>query len=346
MPALLISRRKFLKTNLLALAGLAISRLASAARQQPIATGRVTVALIYIYEQPDFSSKRVGQKSRDHLLELLEEVQSPKGPAHNPLWYRIASGYVHSGYVQRVPFRPTNRPLESIPKGGVLGEVTVPYTRTFFEPKGEKLRPLYRLYYESVHWIVDVCDFYDDRPWYCLSDPKNDSRYYVPADDLRPIPPEEYSPIARDVPADSKRILVSLEEQTLTAFEGDRIAMTTSIASGRPSPDLPPDEIPTDTPTGYFWIQQKMASRHMGDGRLTSQVDAYELPGVPWTMAFHETGAAMHGSYWHNNFGRRMSHGCINMRNSDALWLFRWSDPVFDLSNWYTNGLGTRIQIV
>jgi lipoprotein-anchoring transpeptidase ErfK/SrfK len=191
-----------------------------------------------------------------------------------------------------------------------------------------------------------VCEWYDGRAWYCLTDPKNDSRYYVPADDLRPIFPEEYSPIARDVDADSKRIVVSLEEQTLTAYEGDRIALRTTISSGLPSPDLPPDEIPTDTPKGYFWITQKMASRHMGNGRLTSQIDAYELPGVPWTMAFHETGAAMHGSFWHNNFGRRMSHGCINMRNSEAMWLFRWTDPVFDPSNWYTNGLGTRIQVV
>ena len=140
--------------------------------------------------------------------------------------------------------------------------------------------------------------------------------------------------------------MISVEEQTLTAYEGDRVALITTISSGLPSPDLPPEEIPTDTPKGYFWITQKMASRHMGNGHLTDQIDAYELPGVPWTMAFHETGAAMHGSYWHNNFGRRMSHGCINMRNSEAMWLFRWTDPVFDLSNWYTNGLGTRIQVV
>jgi lipoprotein-anchoring transpeptidase ErfK/SrfK len=84
----------------------------------------------------------------------------------------------------------------------------------------------------------------------------------------------------------------------------------------------------------------------MGNGRLTSQVDAYELPGVPWTMAFHKDGYAMHGSYWHNNFGRRMSHGCINMRNEDALWLFRWSDPPFETSDWYTTGLGTLVQVI
>ena len=63
-------------------------------------------------------------------------------------------------------------------------------------------------------------------------------------------------------------------------------------------------------------------------------------------MAFHKTGASLHGSYWHNNFGHKMSHGCINMRNAEALWLFRWTDPVFDPSNWYVNGLGTLVQIL
>jgi hypothetical protein len=83
----------------------------------------------------------------------------------------------------------------------------------------------------------------------------------------------------------------------------------------------------------------------MGDGRLTGALDAYELPGVPWTMAFHEDGYALHGSYWHNNYGRQMSHGCVNMRNQDALWLFRWSEPVYETQDWYVSGLGTLVII-
>ena len=50
----------------------------------------------------------------------------------------------------------------------------------------------------------------------------------------------------------------------------------------------------------------------------------YNLPNVPWTMYFRG-GYAIHGVYWHTNFGTPMSHGCINMKKSDARWLYRWA---------------------
>ncbi|NIV94533.1 L,D-transpeptidase family protein, partial [candidate division KSB1 bacterium] len=42
---------------------------------------------------------------------------------------------------------------------------------------------------------------------------------------------------------------------------------------------------------------------------------------------FVETGVALHGTYWHNNFGWPMSRGCVNLRTEDAKWLFRWTVP-------------------
>ena len=50
----------------------------------------------------------------------------------------------------------------------------------------------------------------------------------------------------------------------------------------------------------------------------------YYLPQVPYTMYFYK-GYAIHGTYWHNNFGHPMSHGCVNMRTDDAAWLFNWA---------------------
>jgi lipoprotein-anchoring transpeptidase ErfK/SrfK len=108
---------------------------------------------------------------------------------------------------------------------------------------------------------------------------------------------------------------------------------------------LAEDELPTDTPTGRFRVLTKMPCRHMGNGKLTSDPLAYELPGVPWTMIFHEWGVALHGAYWHDNFGTRMSHGCVNLRPADALWLFRWTDPVYVPGEWATQGRGTWIEI-
>ena len=65
----------------------------------------------------------------------------------------------------------------------------------------------------------------------------------------------------------------------------------------------------------------------MGNGNLFAGAEDYELPGVPWTSFFTNAGHAFHGTYWHDNFGTPMSHGCINMRTSEAKWLFRWSQP-------------------
>ena len=83
----------------------------------------------------------------------------------------------------------------------------------------------------------------------------------------------------------------------------------------------------------------------MGDGAVTDDVEAYELPGVPWVCFFHKDGIALHGTYWHNNFGRRMSHGCVNLRMQDALWIYRWTTPLIAPGEWYTRDYGTRLSI-
>ena len=71
------------------------------------------------------------------------------------------------------------------------------------------------------------------------------------------------------------------------------------------------------TPTGRFRILRKYPSVAMsGPG--------YYLPGVPHSMFFY-AGYAIHGTYWHSNFGRPMSHGCINLTRGDAAWLYYWA---------------------
>jgi hypothetical protein len=78
-------------------------------------------------------------------------------------------------------------------------------------------------------------------------------------------------------------------------------------------------------------LATKFPSKHMGNGGLTSDPRAYELIGVPWTTFFHDAGIAFHGTFWHDNFGTPMSHGCVNLPNADALWLFRWTSPPYTL---------------
>lgn len=105
-----------------------------------------------------------------------------------------------------------------------------------------------------------------------------------------------------------------------------------------------------ETPAGEFSVNRKCPSKHMGDGGLTSNPDAYELPGVPWACFFTDNGVALHGAYWHDNFGVPMSQGCVNLRIPDAKWLFRWCTPVYSVRLGFPKGCkllgrGTRLEV-
>jgi lipoprotein-anchoring transpeptidase ErfK/SrfK len=348
--AMMFSRREFIKKGLTYLGGMALLP-TSPVRFSPVPApphallGRVSVPAINVYASPSFSSDRVGKLERDDLVTILRQVHSSDGPAYNPLWYRLSNGYVHSGRIQLIrTASPGNPPLE-IPKQGLLGEIILPYVQSQRFSNVLGWQPLYRLYFESLHWITAVELGPDGNPWYRLSDTNPGIDYLVPKTAIRIIDFNQYSPIRSNVPAEDKRIVVSLSQQSLVAYEGKRPVYQTRVSSGIHTENLPPDLLPTDTPLGVYRIQLKMPSRHMGDGHITSDHTAYELPGVPWVMVFQKDGVALHGTYWHNNFGTPMSHGCVNLRNADALWLFRWTDPVFQPGSWYQQGSGTLVQI-
>jgi hypothetical protein len=88
-----------------------------------------------------------------------------------------------------------------------------------------------------------------------------------------------------------------------------------------------------------------MPAKHMGNGNLFAGADDYELPGVPWTCFFTDAGHAFHGTYWHENFGTPMSHGCVNMRTSEAKWIFRWALPPHTPDAMSNRGYGTAVDI-
>jgi hypothetical protein len=75
-------------------------------------------------------------------------------------------------------------------------------------------------------------------------------------------------------------------------------------------------------------VVRKRPSRHMRG--FEDRADAYDLPGVPFCTYFTESGIAVHGAYWHNDFGHQRSHGCVNVLADDAQWVYRWSMPVAD----------------
>jgi len=159
------------------------------------------------------------------------------------------------------------------------------------------------------------------------------------------ISDEEIAPISPEVDFTDKRVDVDLTMQRVVAYEYEKPVLKATISSGILFSFQMEGEIGTKTPNGLFNIREKMPSKHMGTGDLVSDLDAYVLPGVPWTCFFTEHGHAFHGTYWHDNYGVPMSHGCINMRCEDAKWLFRWLRPVHEGAQLYRRGYGTTVNI-
>jgi len=313
---------------------------------EPVGLGRVTIRAIGLYQEPDFSSPRLKWLNRDKLVNIIAEINSPHDPPRNPRWYRLVGGYAHSAYIQRVEASYLNPALTALPNGGQLAEVTVPFTQALQKTTSQKWYPVYRLYFGSVYWVTHLIDGPDGGVWYGLTDDRLRVQYYVPANHLRPILQGETRPLSPHIPQEEKRIIVSVKDQVLRAFELSNLVFQTTVSTGIPSRGPSPNGIPSNTPQGNFHISRKTPSRHMGDGHLTSDLEAYELPGVPWACFFHSYGIGFHGTYWHNNFGSPMSHGCVNMRTEDAKWLYRWTTPRIRHSDWYKLGRGTMVQVI
>ncbi len=122
---------------------------------------------------------------------------------------------------------------------------------------------------------------------------------------------------ATPIPSTDKRVLVILSSQEAFAYEGDTLIKQFVVSTGT-------DQYPTVT--GTFFVYAKFSQTKMtGPG--------YDTPDVPWTMYFFE-GYALHGAYWHNNFGTPQSHGCVNFKVDEAEWLFNWAP------------LGTTVEVI
>lgn len=133
----------------------------------------------------------------------------------------------------------------------------------------------------------------------------------APTIDLLPKP-NAYNVLGETTSPELKHIYVDLSAQKLYAYENDKNIFETLVSTGRWG----------KTPTGNFHIWAKFRATRMSGG---SGDDAYDLPNVPYVMYFyHDFG--LHGAYWHNNFGHTMSHGCVNLRQIDAEYLFNWTD--------------------
>jgi lipoprotein-anchoring transpeptidase ErfK/SrfK len=336
-----LTRRDFLKLLPLSLAGAFLPSAWQVSLPAPSMRGRVARRSIDLRSQPDPLSPSLGKLQRDEILTLEEEILSPAGPQENPRWYRIAGGYVHSAHLQRVDHASPSEAISSVPEGGWLAEVCVPLTQTLYQNRLEAWVPLYRLYYQSLHWVTGLVTGPDGSRYYRLVDEWLRVAYLAPANHLRLLALDELEPLTPEVPSAEKLIEIWLQSQRLAAYEGRRLVFEAPVSTGVKY---------METPTGTFSVNRKCPSKHMGSGGITSNPNAYELPGVPWASFFTDTGVALHGAYWHDNFGVPMSQGCVNLRIPDARWLFRWSTPFYGAQINFRGGRkllgnGTRVLV-
>ena len=315
-----ISRREFLKLSGAGLAGAFLPSLAQPALETSERHGRVLETKVHLYAYPSFKSQVLDTYWKDSILSITEATIGDDDPPFNRNWYVIgAEGYVHSGGIQPVDVR-LNSVVTEFPALGAVAEVTVPFTDAHWGP-AKSFPVAYRMYYETTHWVIGLVYDSTGMPWYNVAEDKWQLTYYIPAAHLRIIPPDELAPISPDVPAHARRLEVRTPEQVIIAYEYDRPVFMARTATGARFSNGN-----FSTPPGRHITAQKRPSRHMAAGNLAA--NGYDLPGVPWISYITESGISFHGTYWHNNFGRPRSHGCINLTAKSAKWVYRWTTPV------------------
>lgn len=331
-----LSRRDFLKLSGLGAASAVLGPIGRippgddpfAPRRPSIMLGRTTKSIKY-YQASTLKSKELGFYNSSTVLKFYEERTGLPDPKYNPLWLRTSDGWVNAAFIQPVEDK-LNVPFAEVPPGGFLAEVSVPVTQAWKDKRGNLVKA-YRFFYGSTHW-VDFVDA-DEHGWtsYRVYDDREKIYYFVTAEHLRPIPMEELAPLSPQVY--DKRIEVYLDTQTLIAFEYGQPVFTTLVSTGA---------VIKDTPVGDFVVERKRPSRHMA----ASEGNGFDLPAVPWVCYISWTGVSLHGTYWHNNFGHPMSHGCINLPLQASKWIYRWTLPVVLPNDDYVEADGTLVVVL
>jgi lipoprotein-anchoring transpeptidase ErfK/SrfK len=282
---------------------------------------------VTFYEEADRTSERLDARRRDEGFRLLDEVRAPYS-AHNDLWYETSLGYVHSAWVLPVRVYAPQPFIADVGEWGFWGQISQLHTAARTAPNVNAAQK-YRLYGGTVYHIVEAAQDDAGTGWYKVVDdypPGTISYQWVLARDVRRLSREEITPIHPFV--GDKRIEVDLSAQRLDCYEGDRLVFTTPVASGMAGE--------TATVQGEKCVLLKQASRHMAntpyegmdEEDLPDPDDIFDLPGVPWNIFFDLDGTAIHGTYWHNDFGVRRSHGCLNVPIEAARWIYRWVHPI------------------
>lgn len=280
---------------------------------------------VAFYDKPSISATRTATRQRDQSFCILGEERGAPISAHNDLWYKTFLGYVPSAWVLPMRIYPPQPFIRNIGEWGFWGEVSQVFTAARAAPHPNS-NQIYRLYGGTVYHVLDAIEDEFGAGWYKIYDdfpPTEPTHQWVLARDVRRIHRDEMSPIHPFT--GKKRIEVNLSKQTLMCYEGEQLVFTTRVASGIAADG-------TGTPKGEMAVLLKQPSRHMSNvpypGGPPTVGEIFDLPGIPWNTFFDMEGTAIHGTYWHNDFGVQRSHGCLNVTCEAARWVYRWTHPI------------------
>ena len=334
-----LSRREFLELSALGFGSSLFTTLSSrflTSNTFPLSErlGRVCVGKVELKARPSDQAQKVGILFEDAVVPWLHETVGPWAYRNNQRWVETPEGYIWSPYLQPVQ-NLTNIPLTELPKTGEVAgmwvEVTIPWVyAAIANPPARSAWIKYRqkhglpprMYYSQVLWVDQIKTTETGQVLYRVNERYGNPGdiFWAAAEAFRPLNAEELTPINPEV--EDKRIVVNAHwnVQTLSCFEG-----TTEVYFCRVSSGVLDGTTPI-TPRGSlgFPIWRKLISLHMAGG---TNADGWDLIGIAWTQLFVGEGVALHSTFWHNNFGEPMSHGCVNLRPQDAKWIFRWTRP-------------------
>lgn len=280
----------------------------------------------------------------DTLIPWTREVIGNVIGLTNQKFLETPEGYIWSSRIQPTRNLP-NTPITEIPAGqsGFWAEVTVPYVDLVLDsaPYSPWIQSLIqfnfppRAYYSQVLWIDQIRQTNGFVEYRWNESPNGHGYgfgdvYWADGAAFKVLTEADVAPISPDIDPAEKKITADLTYQTLSAFEGNREVFFCRISSGAvfdPSTGLLSDE--RATPVGNLLTHWKIISLNMSGGGSAA---GYSTPAVPWSTVISGEGIAIHGAFWHNDFGERRSHGCINVKPEDAKWLFRWTTPHVSLA--------------
>lgn len=304
--------------------------------------GRVLSNGITSHASPQETGEALRTYVINDLVEYEQEIKVESAKPHSEIWFKLKDGsFIHSKNLQLVQ-NILNEPVRNINSAGQLVEVTVPFTTAIVNQRQSKRNNStdQLFFYGSTHWIYGLGKDEKGILYYLVKEDRWEDTYYVDATHLRLIADRELTPISPAVDQINKIIRINLREQYLIAYEDENPVFMSALSSGQLV-----GNIDLTTPAGDFMINYKRPSRHMVHTDRTGTNDD-ELFGVPWVSYFTESGIAFHGTYWHNDFTKPNSHGCINLPIPAARWIYLWTQPVVapTAATRYASS-GTRVEV-